>query len=182
MRAICKPNVVPHLNYNCGIFSRTIFVHVTRACVNFLPAKSVQTLVTLQWPARSLDLSPVEHLLDELYGTTCNDVCSRGIHHLVIFSDPCGTPTLVADHLVRFIANIIEFMGSWCPAVINANDAIPDIDISCIPFSLQACAGQSFLTTVNVLSMCLVIISVSFLLYQIFSTKSECLIRETEKR
>lgn len=61
---ILEQHVVPFLNLNGGQFQHdNARPHVARVCVEFLDQNNV---ITLPWPARSPDLSPIEHLWDEL--------------------------------------------------------------------------------------------------------------------
>lgn len=61
---ILQPHVIPHINANGGLFQHdNARPHVARVCQEFLQRNQVNTL---PWPARSPDLSPIEHLWDDL--------------------------------------------------------------------------------------------------------------------
>jgi len=61
---ILRPVVVPLVQrYNLTFQQDNARPHVARICQNFLTAQNIQPL---DWPAYSPDLSPIEHLWDEL--------------------------------------------------------------------------------------------------------------------
>ena len=61
---ILTPHVVPHVNVHGGLFQHdNARPHVARVCTEFLQR---QHIATLPWPARSPDLSPIEHMWDQL--------------------------------------------------------------------------------------------------------------------
>lgn len=111
---ILQPYVLPHVNVHGGQFQQdNARPHIARVCQDFLQHNNIQTL---PWPARSPDLSPIEHLWDEL---------DRRVRRR---NPPPQTLPALLDALQhewqhiqqRVIDNLIASMGRRCQAVIDA--------------------------------------------------------------
>ena len=112
---IIRPHVLPFMNRQNVIFQHdNARPHTARIPRDFLAQNNVQVL---DWPSRSPNLNPIEHLGDELD----RRVRQRDPQPQTL---PALFVALRAEYqLIRrhFIRNLVQSMGHRCQATIDAN-------------------------------------------------------------
>lgn len=112
---IIRPHVLPFMNRQNVIFQHdNARPHTARITRDFLAQNNVQVL---DWPSRSPDLNPIEHLWDELD----RRVRQRDPQPQTL---PALFVALRAEYQLiprHFIRNLVQSMGRRCQATIDAN-------------------------------------------------------------